>query len=258
MVRVAFAQTDPKLLAVEENIARALALIRNVRADLIVLPELFSTGYNFKSRREVASVAEAAGAGPAGEALLAEARRRNCMIVAGFAERQQGKLFNSALIATPEGFSVYRKTHLFGREKLLFSPGDTGFRVVEWRGARIGVMICFDWFFPESARTLMLKGAEVIAHPANLVLPWCPEAMRTRCLENMVFAVTASRVGAERGLHFIGRSQITGTQGEVIYRASANREEVRAAEIDPKKARDKRIGKHNHIIRDRREELYHP
>ncbi|MEM3031131.1 MAG: nitrilase-related carbon-nitrogen hydrolase [Candidatus Micrarchaeia archaeon] len=257
-MRIAFVQTNPKLLAVEENIERALSLAKGVRADLIVFPELFSTGYNFRSKREVVAVAEIAGKGPASEALLSEARRRNCMMVAGFAEKSGGRLFNSALIATPKGFSVYRKTHLFGREKLFFSPGDTGFRVFPWKGARVGVMVCFDWFFPESARTLMLKGAEVIAHPANLVLPWCPEAMRTRCVENRVFAVTADRVGAERGLRFIGRSQITGTHGEVIYRASADREEVRAAEINVKKARDKKIGERNHLVRDRRREFYHP
>jgi len=257
-VRVAFIQSNPKLFDVEGNIRRALALAKDISADLIVFPELFSTGYNFRNKKEVARAAEVAGEGPAGTALLEEARRRNAMLVAGFAERKGEKFFNSALVATPGGFSIYRKSHLFGREKLLFSPGDTGFRVFEWKGARVGVMICFDWFFPESMRTLMLKGAEVIAHPANLVLPWCPEAMRTRCLENRVFAVTADRVGSERGLRFIGQSQITGTKGEVIHRASGRREEARAAFIDLRKARDKRITETNDLLKDLRQAFYHP
>jgi len=96
------------------------------------------------------------------------------------------------VLTGPDGvIGIYRKTHLFSEEKLYFTPGNTGFRVWETGICRIGIMICFDWFFPESMRSLTLQGAEVIAHPANLVLPHCPGAMPVRCLENGVYAVTA-------------------------------------------------------------------
>jgi predicted amidohydrolase len=112
-------------------------------------------------------------------------------------------------------------------------------------------MVCFDWYFPESARSLMLKGAEIIAHPSNLVLPNCPEAMRTRALENRVYTVTADRVGAERGLQFIGQSEIVNPRGRVLYRASAKREEFVVREINLGIARDKAVTPMNNLLADR-------
>src|SRR5919202_6692477 len=119
-------------------------------------------------------------------------------LVAGLAELHSERCYNSAVVLGPSGFiGTYRKTHLFFEETLLFAPGDTGFPVWQAGGAKIGVMICFDWFYPEAARTLALKGAEVLCHPSNLVLPYCPDAMVTRCLENHLFSVTANRIGSE-------------------------------------------------------------
>jgi predicted amidohydrolase len=82
-------------------------------------------------------------------------------------------------------------------EALWFCPGDRDFPVFDIGPCKIGIMICFDWFFPESMRILSLKGADVICHSANLVLPFCQDAMVTRCLENHVFAITANRIGME-------------------------------------------------------------
>jgi len=92
---------------------------------------------------------------------------------------------------------TYRKIHLFYKEKLYFAPGENPPKVFNVNGVNIGVMICFDWIFPETARTLSLQGAELIAHPANLVLPYCQNAMITRSIENRVFTATANRVGSE-------------------------------------------------------------
>jgi predicted amidohydrolase len=162
----------------------------------------------------------------------------------------------------PDGFiGVYRKTHLFAEEKLWFSPGDTGFRVWQTPIGNIGIMVCFDWFFPESARTLALKGADLIAHPANLVLPYCPDAMPTRCLENRVYAVTANRTGREqRGgkerLEFIGTSEIVSPAGEVLCRAARDSEEFGSAEIDIAAARNKNLNPFNNLFEDRRKEYY--
>jgi predicted amidohydrolase len=110
-------------------------------------------------------------------------------------------------------------------------------------------------------RLLALAGSDVVCHPSNLVLPHAPNAMKTRCLENRVFAITADRVGfEERGgrerLTFIGSSQIVSPQGEVLVRASTDREEVHVVTIDPKDARKKTINRYNHLFTDRRPDLY--
>jgi predicted amidohydrolase len=155
---------------------------------------------------------------------------------------------------------VYRKTHLFADEKLLFLPGNSGFRVCEHRGVRIGMMVCFDWFFPESARTLTLRGSQIIAHPSNLVLPYCQTAMFARCLENRVFAVTTNRYGTEDlagvSLTFTGASQIMSPRGERLSQAPIEGECVAVAEIDPVVADDKHVTARNDLFADRRPELY--
>lgn len=253
--RVGYLQTNPGMFRVRENVEVVTRRLERVRADLVVLPELFNSGYNFRSRAEVRRVAEPVP-GPTTEALRRVARRNGCAIVAGLAERDGTRLYNSAVLVTAGGTRLYRKVHLFHNEKRWFSPGNLGFRVWEVRGVRIGVMVCFDWFFPESMRTLALRGAEVVAHPANLVLPYCPEAMKTRCLENRVFAVTADRVGKERGLRYIGRSQVVDTKGRVLSRAGASGEAAAVVSIRPAEARVKQLNPFNDLFRDRRPSLY--
>jgi beta-ureidopropionase len=247
VLRVGFVQINSKLLDVEGNIDRAFHLVGRKRTDLLVLPELFNTGYNFRTKQEVAKVAEPIPRGPTTEALREFSRSRDTAVVAGIAEHKGQSFYNSAVVVK-EGRHVgtYRKVHLFYDEKKFFRAGHE-FMVF----GGIGVMICFDWFFPESARTLMLKGAEVIAHPSNLVLPHCPESMKTRALENHVYIVTADRVGVERGLRFIGESQIINPNGRVIYRASPSGEECVVREIDVSLAREKTITPMNDLLEDR-------
>jgi predicted amidohydrolase len=242
---------NPKLLRVEENVDRALHFIERTRADLMVLPELFNTGYNFSNRREVSKVAEPIPDGYTSQKLLEVSRDRRMTIVAGIAERAGGDFYNSAIVARRGRAFTYRKVHLFFKEKKFFKPGRE-FKVF----GDLGVMVCFDWFFPEAARTLMLKGAKIIAHPSNLVLPFCPHAMRTRCIENRVFAVTADRIGRERDLKYIGRSEIVDTKGRILYCASSNREEVVVREIDLREAANKRMTPMNDLILDRRPRTY--
>jgi len=250
-VRVGFVQMNPELLQVEENVDKALHFLERSRADLMVLPELFNTGYNFSSRREVEKVAERIPEGYTSEKLLEVSRGRKMTIVAGIAERGNGNFYNSALVARRGRPFIYRKVHLFLNEKKFFKPGHE-FKVF----GDLGVMICFDWFFPESARTLMLKGAKVIAHPSDLVLPHCPEAMRVRCMENRIFAVTADRVGRERGLRYIGSSEIVDPRGCVLYRASSDGEETAVRKINLQEAANKRVTTMNHITLDRRPKTY--
>ncbi len=256
-MKVGFLQTSPVFGKKEENTEKAILMIRGLDADLMVLPELFNTGYQFTSREETLTLAEEVPAGQTTQALVDLAMEKRLYLVAGIAERENGRCYNSAVLTGPNGFiGCYRKLHLFYHEKQWFEPGNTGLDVYDIGQARIGIMICFDWFFPEVARYLALKGADIICHPANLVLPYCPQAMITRCIENRVFAITANRVGTEKRLEetftFIGTSQIIGTKGEILVRASSDNEEATVVEIDPRDARDKQVTPMNHLFNDRR------
>ena len=261
-MELGFVQNSPIFGRVKANLDHVSDLLKKANADLFVLPELFATGYQFASRKEVERLAETVPDGPTTKRLTALARQRRCVIVAGLAERKGRFFYNSAVVVGGKGLiGLYRKSHLFYEETLWFTPGNTGFRVWNAAGVTLGVMVCFDWFFPESMRCMALAGADVICHPANLVLPHAPNAMITRCLENRVFAVTADRVGSEERadkerLAFIGTSQIVSPQGEILARAATDREEVRVVTIDPKDARRKTINRYNHLFSDRRIELY--
>jgi predicted amidohydrolase len=230
-------------------------------ADLFVLPELAFTGYYFRDRAELRSLAEDPRRSTTVERLRDLCRERGFHLVAGFAEKDGDRLFNSALLIGPRGVvRTYRKLHLFNLEKRWFDPGDLQLEVGRVRGVRVGMMVCIDWVFPEVARTLALQGMELLVHPSNLVLDHCQRVMLGRCIENAVFAVTANRYGEDRrphgSLRFTGKSQIVGPDGAVIARAASQREELSLCEIDTRRARNKRITPGNHLLRDRRPEFY--
>jgi predicted amidohydrolase len=262
MFTVGFVQFCPVRYDVTANVAAVERLLDGVRADLLVLPELAHSGYMVATAADLDPYAEAGdGSGPYLSALRRFSERTGGVIVTGFAERGQAGLYNSAAAVDASGMRhIYRKTHLFQDEQDLFLPGDTGFRIFEHHGVRIGMMVCFDWFFPESARTLALLGAQIIAHPANLVLPWCQTSMVTRCLENAVFAITTNRYGTEdlngKSLTFTGASQILDTKGRRLAQAHIEGDAVMVCEIDPTAADDKRVGTRNDLFGDRRPEMY--
>ena len=258
-MKIAVVQTNPVIGEVRANVEAALGLMRTERADLYVLPELFNTGYNFAALDEVVNSAEPAE-GPTCEAVAGFARETGAFVVYGFAE-QADQLYNSAALVGPDGLvGLYRKVHLFDRETLFFAPGNLGFPVFRLPFGMVGIMVCFDWIYPESARSLAINGAELIAHPSNLVLPYCPDAMVTRCLENRVFAATADRVGREnRGgidLTYTGMSEIVTPKGAVLKRLSATETGVALAECDLSQARNKRINGINDLIAGRRVDQY--
>jgi predicted amidohydrolase len=260
-MKLAVVQFDPQFGEPDRNLDRIEDLVRGVRADLIVLPELCSSGYLFVEESELIRLAEPMHEGRTISRLSALARSKNCAIAAGWAEATPEGAYNSASLLGPDGILAhYRKIHLFDREKLWFRPGDLPFSVVEWRGVRMGLMICFDWRFPEAARTLALRGADLLVHPSNLVLPWCPDAMLTRSLENNVFSVTANRCGVEeRGgirLRFIGKSQVVDPRGSRLGQLSEEESGVLQVEFDPERARNKQVTEHNHLWDDLRPQLY--
>lgn len=260
-VRVAVVQTDPVFGEKEKNLKAAVNQMTAVEADLYVLPELFASGYNFENLDEVRGMAESFENGPTIRGLEEFVKKQKAFVAFGFAERDGTALYNSAGLLGHDGTKgVYRKIHLFDRERLFFSPGNLPFSVWTTPFGRIGMMVCFDWYFPESARTLALRGAQLIAHPSNLVMSHCPEAMKIRCLENRVYAATANRIGSEerggRSLTYIGKSQITSPGGEVLHRSPADKAGVGVVMIDPEKGTGKALNANNDLLGDRRPEFY--
>ncbi len=253
------AQIEPRVTDAQWNIdqiRRALKMAEERNTDVLVLPELANSGYVFHSKDEAEKTAEII---PEGEVsrILMDWSRNNRMVVAGICEKTTAGLWNSAAaFANGRHIGTYQKIHLFDREYEWFEPGKEEPPVVEFGGHRFGIMICFDWAFPEAARILALKGAQVILHPANLVLPYCFDAMITRSIENRVFTATANRIGNERGVDFTGRSQITGPKGERLLTLSQDKTEIGVMEIEPALADDKMITQRNDILGDRRPRLY--
>ncbi|MCK5147754.1 acyltransferase [bacterium] len=260
-MQVGFVQFEPIFGEKKLNFERIKELILTRQADLWVLPELFATGYQFKSQEEMRGLAEPASGGATFQFLQQLCIDSAFHIVAGFTECDEGACYNSSMLIGPDGLvGVYRKVHLFADERQLFSPGNLGFPVFDIGSAKVGMMICFDWLFPEAARSLALGGADIIAHPVNLVLPFCQDAMKTRCLENGLFAITANRIGTEHrtesSLTFTGRSQIVDPSGKRLIRIGEKISGVQVVSIDPMRARDKMVTEHNDRLADRRPEQY--
>jgi predicted amidohydrolase len=262
-LKIGFLQLRPRFGEVRANVRAAQSLLKNVSDATIVLPELFNTGYLFRSQEELDRLAESATEGYTTTELRKLAKQKNLNIVFGMAEKHGRKFYNSAVLVTSSGRTfVYRKAHLFDREKLFFSPGDKAFAVCRVEGARIGMMVCFDWVFPEVARILAIQGAQVICHPANFVLPYGQDAMKTRAIENRVFAVTANRIGVEKrgnvSISFTGNSQIIDPRGNVLAQAGDRSESLKIVEIEVKEADDKSITANNDLFKDRKVSLYKP
>lgn len=271
MVAVAVGQIEPVMGDVAANIARTSAAIEEAAArgaDVVVLPELCSSGYMFASRDEAYALAETAGDGPATSAWLRLAAEHGVIVVAGFPERDGAALYNAAFLAMPDGSSaVYRKVHLWDEEALYFEPGDVGFPVVRTPHGRIGMLICYDGWFPESYRTLALKGADLVCVPTNWVpIPGQREGERAMATvltmaaahSNAIVVAAADRVGVERGQEFIGQSLIVSHTGwPVAGPASATDEALLVAEVDLAEARRSRgWGRFNNPVRDRRPDAY--
>ena len=230
---------------------------------VLVLPELAFSGYDFPSQDALARLAEPFEGGPTRELLTTLAAQTGLVLVAGYAEREVGALYNSAMAVSPDGLARnYRKLHLFNRETTLFDKGNLPPRAFDTPFGRIGMMVCFDWFFPEVMRCLALDGALLIAHPSNLVLPWCQRAMFTRCLENRVYSITANRIGTEtlagRSLTFTGASQVMSTKGETLIHAPVDAPDTCMTCIDLSEAASKQLNEYNNLFSDRRTEYFGP
>jgi len=260
-MKTGFVQFRPVFGDNAGNLETMTQLISSVDADLLVLPELANTGYAFTSKHELGDIAESFDDSQSLDELQTLAVKKNCSLVVGFAEKAVGSLYNSSALLRPDGSrELYRKLHLFGAENLFFMPGDIPFAVHNIDGARIGMMICFDWFYPESARVLSIKGAQIICHAVNFVLPWGQNAAVFTSIQNRIFMITANRYGAEtRGEYsftFTGESQITNVKGEILAKAKQKEDTAVVTEIDPGDADNKCLNKHNDLFAQRRPEFY--
>ncbi|MFA4839059.1 MAG: nitrilase-related carbon-nitrogen hydrolase [Candidatus Neomarinimicrobiota bacterium] len=261
-MKIGICQFAPVFGEVDQNLDLIERMISSESGvDFWILPELCTTGYLFASAEEALSLAEEFPAGRTAHRIADLSADSDTAIVLGVAEKLRDAVYNSAVVFNKGGFiGVYRKIHLFFDEKRWFTPGFEPPKIFSIGDVKVGVMICFDWIFPETARTLALGGAQIIAHPANLVLPFCQDAMVTRSLENGIFAVTANRFGTERRPHktltFTGKSQIVDPIGRRLVSLPSDSEKIAIVEIDPSEALDKNFNPMNHLFNDRKPELY--
>jgi predicted amidohydrolase len=244
-----------------KNINKITSYINDIDSDILVFPELATSGYYFTNKNELLAVAEEFN-GQTIKQIQKLSTSLNKIIVLGIPELFEGKVYNSAVIVfpNPELSTIYRKTHLFYKERYVFEEGDTGFSVIEYNGLRLGTMICYDWRFPEAARTLALDGADLIVCPSNLVTGVWQNVMSARALENKVYMAVSNKIGTESDgketLAFNGESAIYSYDGSYLAKASNNCEEVITAEIFPERTRDKSFNEINDIFEDRRPQFY--
>jgi N-carbamoylputrescine amidase len=270
-LRVACIQMEPRIGQKTDNLERSLLLIANAAragAQLLVLPELCNTGYVFASRSEAFDAAESVPDGPSCQAWQGAAREHDVVIVAGLVEREGARLYNSAVVIAPnEHLGTYRKNHLWGDENLYFDPGNLGVPVFDIPAGRIACAVCYDLWFPEVYRLAAMAGADLLCVPTN----WVPMRGQPDTLPvmaniltmggahaNSMFIAAADRVGIERGQRFIGNSLIVGPEGWPLAGPAAfDREETLIADLNLADARRNRsINGFNHVLRDRRADLY--
>lgn len=269
MVRVACCQIAPEVGDAAGNRRRAREAVRAAvaaGARLVVLPELCTSGYAFDSEEEARGLAQPAEGGALGD-WADEAAAGDAVVVGGFAEAgDDGLVYNSAVVVDASGvLAVYRKLHLWDREKLVFEPGREPAPVVETRVGRIGVVICYDLYFPELVRGLALGGAELIALPTNsprLPRPGCERPMEVTITAaqahlNRIFFAVCDRCGPERGVEWVGGSVVCDENGWVVAGPPDDfGSGIVLADCDLARARDKAWGERNDVFGDRRPEVY--
>lgn len=230
-MNVELAQVTGRDGDVEYNLARTLALIDACAADteLLVLPETYLTG--FPTQDNVAQIAEPLN-GPTLARVHQAARARNIAVAVGFAEVHEGRFFNTTVLITPEdGVALhYRKTHLWSGERDVFEAGDR-MSTVLWKGVRVGLLICYDIEFPETARALGQLGAQLLIVTNGNFDPYGPThrtCVMSRALENQAFAVMVNRVGlGDDGLVFAGGSAVVDPFGDLLVEAGRDEATLR-------------------------------
>jgi N-carbamoylputrescine amidase len=256
----------------ETNLQRSARAIREATdggADLVVLPELANSGCDFYSREQALRLAEEVGETGENPGLTLRAWREaaeesGVFVVGGFLEREGDSLYNSAAIVGPGFFGRYRKTHFWDREKLLYETG-RDLPIFQTPLCRIGVLICYDAWFPEAARTLALQGADLLCVPANAPDDWVPENQRIGGLTmlnvhaishanaNRLFVACANRTGDG----YLGRSCVVAPTGGILAFGGASEEGLVHTEVDVERARhQKQLTEYSHAFGDRNPGVY--
>jgi N-carbamoylputrescine amidase len=263
----------------EENLQKAIVKIREATfkgAQIICLQELFTSLYFCDEENyDNFSLAESIP-GPSSDALQTVAKELGVVIIASlFEKRAQGVYHNTTAVLDADGayLGKYRKMHIPDDpgfyEKFYFTPGDLGYKVFKTKFATLGVLICWDQWYPEAARITALMGAEILFYPT--AIGWATtqdEAtnieqynawqtiQRSHAIANGVHVVGVNRVGEEAGVKFWGGSFISNPFGTLLYKASHDKEEVIVQEVDLAKSDSYRI--HWPFLRDRRIDSYQP
>lgn len=232
-------------------------------ADVVVLPELATSGYVFDSMEEARSLALKADSDVFARVARA-VTGSPAVAVFGFCERgEEGIVYNSAAVVAADGvLAVYRKTHLWDTEKRFFTPGSALPPVVDTAVGRIGVLVCYDLEFPEMTRHLGVQGADLIAVPTNW--PWGPRPAGEHPVEVMIAMAAArtnrvviaccDRTGTERGQEWTAGTTIVDSDGWVA--AVCDDAGIASAHLDLSVTRDKRLSTRNDLFGDRRTDLY--
>ncbi|MFT4137201.1 nitrilase-related carbon-nitrogen hydrolase [Microbacterium sp.] len=270
MTVVASCQFAPDLGEVKANIARGLTLIEtasNRGARVVVLPELATSGYVFEDAAE-ACAASVVADGPELEPWRQAADRMGVVVVAGFCEANGGdRPYNSSVVLVPRAAPVvYRKAHLWDRERLIFFAGDARPPIVDTPVGRISTIICYDLEFPEWVRLPALGGAELICAPVNWPAGVRPDGERpaevirvqAEASMNRVAIAVCDRTGVERGVQWTSSSVIVDADGwpRALANPAEAGETILLAEIDLAASRNKRVAEYSDVFGDRRPELY--
>jgi len=238
-MRIAIYQCESEPTEVERNLQRLARVVERASAAgvaLLICPEMYLTGYNIgtDAARRLAEPRD----GPSANAVAEMARKNGVAIAYGYPERGTADaVFNSVQLFGPDGSPLanYRKTHLFGDlDKSMFTASDADSAVVELGGWRVGFLICYDVEFPENARKLALRGADLIVAPTANMVPF--EVVNTtivpaRAYENQVYLAYANYCGGEGEIEYCGLSCVAAPDGSTAARAGAD-EELIVGELD--------------------------
>jgi predicted amidohydrolase len=258
-MRVALYQCPPLPLDVTGNLQRLHQLALEAKgADLLVLPEMFLTGYNIGV--DAVSVLAEVYNGESAQQIARIAKTTGIAILYGYPERTgDGQIYNAVQLidANGERLCNYRKTHLFGDlDRSMFSAGTDDFPIVELNGWKLGFLICYDLEFPENTRRLALAGAELILVPTANMTPFdfiADVTVRARAYENQCYVAYANYCGHEGDIQYCGQSSIAAPDGSRIAQAGLD-EALIVGELDRQLMLDSRAA--NRYLIDRRPELY--
>jgi len=225
-LRAGFFQFDCRYGQPEANRERVKNALKGQEFDLLVLPELFTTGYFFPGPKVAREFSEKIPEGPTTEFLIRLARKHQAYIIAGIAEIGPCSAYNSAVVIGPGGFiGHHRKIHLTGLEAKIFDRGDR-ISIFDLNGVMIGLAICYDLWFPELTRKFQKNRVQLICHPANFGGTMSLDIARARAIENVAGVITANRIGVENSPEgeerFRGESRIIDCQGEILAGAGSN------------------------------------